>query len=498
MKIFNIEQIRARDQYTIENEPIESLDLMKRAAQRLADFFIKIYDRKKKVLIFCGQGNNGGDGLVVARLLDAARFEVEVYTCHIGKPSNDFEHLMKYRVTGDITLYPLRPEDKLPVIDPDCILIDALFGTGLNKELTGFAAALVKHINQSGAEIVSIDIPSGMFADAMTTGLSIHAHRTISFESPKTAFFFKENQERTGHWDIVSIGLHNTFEVQTPTDKYYITASRVKALLKTRKKHDHKGTFGHALLIAGSKGKAGAAVLAARGCLRSGVGLLTLHLPACACDIAQISVPEAMVSIDTEENIVSALPDIVAYDAIGIGCGIGQSGLTLPLLERLLEKAQQPLVIDADALNIMSEHRHLLEQLPPDSILTPHPKEFERLFGEAALDFDKWKLQAEKSRELGIYIVLKGAHTRITTPGGETWFNATGNPGMATGGSGDVLTGMLTGLLAQGYPPLQAAVIGVYLHGLSGDLAIREKGMESLIAGDLPDYLGKAMMEVRK
>lgn len=498
MKVFNIEQIRNWDQYTIENEPIESLDLMKRAAQKFADYFIKTYDRKKKVVLFCGQGNNGGDGLVVARMLDAARFEVEVYTCVIGRPSVDFEHLMKYRVTGDITLNNLRPEDKVPVIDPDCILIDALFGTGLNKELTGFAAKIVEHINQSGAEIVSIDIPSGMFADAATTGLSVQAHRTISFETPKTAFFFGENHQRTGHWDIISIGLHGVYAHQTKTDKYFITGALIKSLLKVRSKYDHKGNFGHALLIAGSKGKAGAAVLAAKGCLRSGVGLLTMHIPACAYDIVQTAVPEAMASTDHQEDIVSLLPEIVAYDAIGMGCGIGQDERTLVLLQRLLAGAQQPLVLDADALNLMSVHRHLLQQLPPGSILTPHPKEFERLFGTAPLDFDKWQLQLEKSRKLGIYIVLKGAHTRITTPEGDTWFNATGNPGMATGGSGDVLTGIITSFLAQAYSPLHAAVLGVYLHGLSGDMAVKEKGMESLIAGDLPEYLGKAMMEVRK
>ena len=277
-----------------------------------------------------------------------------------------------------------------------------------------------------------------------------------------------------------------------------ISTDLVKRIHKIRQKFDHKGTFGHALIIAGSYGKVGAAILAARACLRSGAGLLTIHAPKCAYEILQISLPEAMVSLDFHEYYFTRVKDLSPYKAIGIGCGISTQMLTANALEYVLKNVSTPLVLDADALNLMAVEQKLLKLLPKKSIITPHPKEFERLFGASINDFEMLILQIAKSKEYGIYIVLKRANTCITTPEGVCYFNDTGNPGMATAGSGDALTGIITGLLSQNYSPLEAAVLGVYVHGLAGDMAAKKLGHEALLAGYIIDNLGNAFSEVSK
>lgn len=498
MHLYKALQIKEWDRYTIENEPVESLDLMKRAAQKFTDLFVRYCDISRPVQIYCGSGNNGGDGLVVARLLRAAGYHVAVVLCDFGKASQDMEQLLKYRITGDIPVLHLYAGEPFPAFEAGTVMIDALFGTGLNKELRDFPAAVVKHLNDSGAEIVSIDLPSGMFADRHTEGVTIRANKTITFETPKLAFFFPENGDRVGEWEMASIGLHPGFLLDHPSDTHFLQAGMIRPLLRKRRRFDHKGLYGHSLLIAGSLGKAGAAVLAARGCLAGGTGLLTVHVPAGAVGILQTTVPEAMVSPDAAMDVVTALPDLTAFEAIGLGCGLGQAAPTILMLEHLTSVANVPLVWDADALNGLASNQSLLSQLPLHSILTPHPGEFKRLFGPTANDFERWELQLEKSRELDVIIVLKGAYTCITTPSGQTYFNATGNPGMATGGSGDVLTGLITGLLAQGLIPLHAAIAGVYLHGMAGDMAAREKSMEAMTAGDIAGNIGRAFLEIRK
>lgn len=500
MKILSAAQIRAWDAYTIACEPVASIDLMERAALAFVHWFTGQFpDTDQPVCVVAGPGNNGGDGLAIARLLHQRLYTVHLYRCHIGQQvSADFQANWERLPPWDaIAVTHLREGDVLPQPPAGAILIDALLGSGLNRPIAGYWAEWVQHLNALPLTRVAVDVPSGLVADAPTEGACLEAHHTFSFELPKLAFFMPENQHRVGQWTVGSIGLHPEFIAQADTPYHYTDATSVQALLRPRRRFDHKGVFGHALLIAGSYGKAGAAVLATEACARSGAGLTTVHAPACAYTILQTATPEAMVSVDTHEHFVSAIPELQAYRAIGAGCGWGQAPETALALRQLLEQCTAPLVLDADALNLLAQDTALLSKLPRETILTPHPKEFERLFGATANSFERITLLRQKAQELGAIIVLKGAYTCVASPDGTCRFNATGNPGMATGGSGDVLTGILTGLLAQGYTPVEAAVLGVYLHGLAGDLAARELSYEALIAGDLNRWLGKAFRELQ-
>lgn len=495
MKLFSVEQIRAWDAYTIEHEPIASVDLMNRAAGAFVRWFVGQYpDRQRPVWIFAGTGNNGGDGVAVARLLHEHFYETKVWVCAFGgKHSADFDAqiaLLPPHHAVEVQELP-KPED-FPEVPPSAVVVDALFGSGLTRALEGDWADLVSRLNRLPNEIVAIDLPSGLFADRHTEGPCVQADKTFSFEMPKIAFFFRENAERVGEWSFGSIGLHPGYRDQTEAANFYLTPGVAAALVKKRARFSHKGTYGHALLLNGSRGSMGAAVLAARACLRAGTGLLTVQVPGCGYGILQTAVPEAMCHTDRSETHWSELPPLDRYAAIGIGCGIGQHRETAQALKRLLQTARAPLVLDADALNLLAAHPNWMALLPPNSILTPHPKEFERLFGQTAHDFECHARLREKAQAHHIFIILKGAYTAITGPDGACWFNSTGNPGMATGGSGDVLTGILTGLLVQGYDPQAACLLGVFLHGLAGDLAAQTVSEPGLIAGDLVDFLGKA------
>jgi len=497
MKIFTAEQIRRLDEYTIQNEPIPSIELMERASLAFTQWFIEQFpDAGRPVCVFCGPGNNGGDGLAIARLLHHRFYAVTIYRCQIGSStSEDFDdNLQRLPGHGAITVHTIEKNGPMPELRPGSILIDGIFGSGLNRPVEGYWGELLQHLNRQEATRVAIDIPSGLFAGQPTAGACIHAHYTFSFEFPKLAFFFPENQDRVGVWQARSIGLHPQAIQEMDTPYQLVDEAFIQPMLKRRYKYDHKGTFGHALLIMGSYGKMGAAVLASRACLRAGAGLASAHVPGCGYEIVQISVPEAMVSIDPHPHFFSAPPELKGYAAIGLGCGLGQKKASRKALLQLLKKAGQPLVIDADALNILGKHQEWQQFIPKGSILTPHPKEFDRLFGKTADSFERNKLQREKAQGLGIHILLKGAHSCLAAPDGRCYFNSTGNPGMATAGSGDVLTGIIAGILAQGYAPLEAALLGMYLHGLAGDLAAGELGQEAMIAGDITDNLGKAFM----
>ncbi|NND33962.1 MAG: NAD(P)H-hydrate dehydratase [Saprospiraceae bacterium] len=501
MKILTAEQIRALDAYTIKHEPIASIDLMERASLTFVDWLTSNFpDDEQKVVVFCGIGNNGGDGLAVARLLLRRFREVRVILCKISeKTSSDYKKNLERLSKGAyVTILEYHPGDAFPVIEPDSLIIDAIFGSGLNRPVTGVWANLLDFINKTGGTKLAIDIPSGIFADQHTGGAALKADFTISFELPKLAFLFPENQDYVGNWLIRSIGLHKDFLDAVDSRNYYLDPKMIRSLFRRRTKYAHKGTFGHALVIAGSFGKIGAAVLASRACLRAGAGLVSVHLPRCGYQIIQSTLPEAMASVDKATDYLTGLPDLDPYNSIGIGCGIGQHHTTAKALEQLLQNSSIPLVLDADALNLIGKDKSLLELIPKDSILTPHPKEFERLFGSSDNDFDRNALLRSKAKEWKVFIILKGAHTCIATPEGECYFNSTGNPGMATAGSGDVLTGIVTALLAQGYTPLKAAILGVYLHGLAGDLAADHLSQEALMAGDLVEYLGKAFKEINK
>ncbi len=499
MKIFTAPQIRDWDKFTIENEPISSFDLMNRAAETFTNWFLKNFQNTEiPVVVICGTGNNGGDGLAVARMLHHQFFAVKVLVCDFaGKNSSDFDQqLTDLPLLDAVEISFLKNAETLPDIQKNAIVIEAIFGTGLDREPLGDFAKIISWINNLPNKTVSIDLPAGLFSDKNTPGLSVLADQTFSFQTPKLAFFMPENAERVGDWSFGEIGLHPDFLEKTESPFHFLTIDEVRKIIRPRQKFDHKGTFGHALLIAGSFGKMGAAVLAAKACLRSGAGLLTVNVPDCGLEILQISVPEAICLTDENEKFWTQTLDYQKFSAIGIGPGLGTALKTRQALERLLKSTKLPIVLDADTLNLISEKPELLKILPKNSILTPHPKEFERLFGKTENDFERLELLREKSRELGIFIILKGANTAIACPDSEVWFNSTGNPGMATGGSGDVLTGILTGLLAQGYFSKDAARLGVFWHGLAGDLAAEKCGEASLIAGDLIDFLGQGYLKM--
>ena len=510
MKILPVEKIREADAFTIENEPVDSVDLMERAASKVYEWFMKRCKTKEvSVKIFCGIGNNGGDGLALARMLYFSGIIPQVFIVRYSdKMSRDCEiNFDRLKESRDVTpvaseslvpMYDIFSEDDFPQIYDNDIVIDAIFGSGLNRPIEGFTAELIKYINKSNAIKIAIDIPSGLFAcggqqstdnrqQSAVNGQQPIAKvdYTLTFQFPKLAFMFPEYDAFVGKWEVLDIKLHKDFIDNVESLNFYTTEDVVKPIIRKRTKFSHKGTYGHALLVAGSSGKTGAALLAAEACLRTGVGLLTAHLPKDALLPMQVYLPEAMTSIDKSSTHCTEIDDILPYTAIGVGPGIGKNEETVTLLKKIIQEATQPLVLDADALNIIADNPTWLSFLPDNTILTPHPKEFDRMFGMTNNSFERLELQRKMSVVHNIIIVQKGAHTAITFPNGTCFFNSTGNPGMATAGSGDVLTGMILSLLAQRYTPQEAALLGVYLHGKAGDVAAEKLGMESMIARDI-------------
>lgn len=497
IKILSAKQIRELDAYTIKHEPIPSIDLMERACRAFCSWFTTHFDTRYTVGIVCGSGNNGGDGLGIARMLLDWNYSVKVWVVEgAGRESLDFKTNLQ-RLKEKTQIQSISKQYDKGLFAGCDVLIDALFGSGLSRPVEGVSAEVISCMNQAEAIRVAVDIPSGLMADAPSAGAIFKADHTVSFQLPKLAFFLPENHAYVGEWHIVDIGLSKAGLEQAQTETFLLTRKDVAKLVKPQHKFDHKGKRGHALLIAGSYGKMGAAVLASRAALRTGVGLLTSHVPVKGYEIIQTAVPEAMVSVDQADECFSDLPDIDAYSAVGVGPGLGKDKKTIQVLRVVLEKNETPLVLDADALNIISENRELLALLRPGTILTPHPKEFKQLAGSSKNDFERLDRQRAFSREYKIVIVLKGAYTTITSPEGIMFINNTGNPAMATGGSGDVLTGILTALLAQGYSPVDATQLGVWLHGLSGDEARRKLGQRGLIASDFIEHLPVAFSSLR-
>ncbi|MGX5820581.1 NAD(P)H-hydrate dehydratase [Chitinophaga lutea] len=504
MKILSAAQIRAADAFTVSNEPVSSLDLMERAAAACTLWLIRTFTPRTPFFIICGAGNNGGDGLAIARQLRDDGYRVSVCVIMHGDKLSPDNAANRARLDDVVEVHAL-PE--LPVPAPGSVIVDALLGTGLSRPVEGWLASVLHRINDLSAQhpVVSIDMPSGLMADAATGHAPcVHARYTLSFECYKLAFLLPENAERCGEVHILPIGLHPAYMAAVQTPWHLSDAALAATVYRPRAAFSHKGTYGHALLIAGSYGKIGAAVLAAQGCLRAGVGLLTLHVPSCGYDVVQTAVPEAMCQPDDDQRVNAHFHEpfrqhtAPEYATVGIGPGIGTAVATAGALEKLLLAYRKPMVFDADALNIFSRYPALLDKLPEGSILTPHPKEFERMFGATDDHFARLALLREKAAAHRVYILLKGRFSAMAGPDGAVYFNASGNPGMATGGTGDVLTGILTGLLAQGYGSKEALILGAWLHGRAGDLAAAALSQESLIAGDIPLYLGKAFSEIGK
>ncbi len=497
MKILPIEKIRKADAYTIKHEPIADIDLMERAATELHDWILAKTSQKKPIIIFCGLGNNGGDGLALGRMLAKSGFQVTVNIVKYSDKISDSCQINYNRIKEieKVEIIEIAEGDSLPKISDEDLIVDAIFGSGLTRPITGFIAGIIEHINKSNAVTVSIDAPSGFFCDGTNRsnkGAIIRADYTLSFQFPKLGSLFPENDIFIGQWTVLPIGLHPDFIEKVKVDNYFIRTEDCRMILKSRSKFSHKGTYGHGLLIAGGYGKMGAAVLAAKAGLRSGAGLITAHVPQKGNTIIQTTVPEAMVSIDSDNNFFTEVPQLAKYNAIAIGPGIGTGKETQKALKTLIQNTTVPLIFDADALNILSENKTWIPFIPTGSIYTPHPGEFQRLIGKASDDFERNKMQREFSVKNQAYVILKGAHTAITCPDGSCYFNSNGNPGMATGGSGDVLTGILLGLIARGYSSKLASILGVFLHGLAGDIAAERKGYEALIASDIIENLGRA------
>ena len=490
MKIFPTQRIKELDAYTIEHEPIASIDLMERAAKALARVIVEGWGPDTPFTVFAGPGNNGGDALAVSRLLAEKGYHLSVYLFNTkGQLSPDCE-INKVRIeeVSNIDFHEVTSQFVSPELTEEHIVIDGLFGSGLNKPLNGGFAAVVKYINASSAKVVAIDLPSGLMGEENTFNVRtniIRANWTLSLQLPKLAFLFAENVEFVGEWQLLNIGLSQAAIEEMDTDYSLLEREDVDYLLEPGSRFAHKGDFGHALLIAGSQGMAGASVLAAQACLRSGVGLLTVHVPLCNNVIVQTAVPEAMTELDPCDVCFGCPTDTDDYQAVAVGPGLGKSELTEAALLELIGACQVPMVVDADALNILAGHPNYIGRLPKGSILTPHPKELERLVGKCQDSYERLTKARELARTTGVYLILKGAFSAIITPLGECYFNTTGNPGMATGGCGDVLTGVVLALLAQGYKSEEAACLATYVHGLAGDIARKKKGMTGMKAGDL-------------
>jgi len=501
MKIFRAEQVREIDTYTIKNEPIRSIDLMERAAMRLTGWYVRHYHTNQKVMIFAGTGNNGGDALAMARMLADRQFNVECFLLRFGKLSEDcYINLGRLKEQAGVKMFEIEDPDLLPKITNKDVVVDGIFGSGLSRSVTGLPASVISHINKNAGTVIAIDIPSGLFGEdnaGNDYSQVIRASHTLTFQFPFLSFFFDLHEAHVGHMRVHDIKLHPMAIANTETDYRTMEAEDIRGLLPKRNKFAHKGTFGHALMISGSYGMMGAALLAGESCLRSGTGLVTLHVPKFGYSIVQTAFPEAMVSLDQSDILFSEPPDLSPYSAVGIGPGLGCKPNSGKGLKMLLERAEVPLVIDADGLNLLAKHPDWFDLLPQGCILTPHPKEFDRLAGESTDSYERHLKQRDFASKHKVVVVLKGACTGIASPDGRYWFNTTGNSGMATGGSGDVLTGLIAGLLAQGISSLDAALAGVYLHGLAGDMAAEASSEEALIAGDMILYLGEAFRELK-
>lgn len=496
-KIFTTRQIAELDQFTIQNEPITDIDLMERASLQIANWIVQHILNERVLYFFVGPGDNGGDALAVARMMADLDYQCQLYVLDFGKPLHGSPAVNQERLKkqAKVEINYISAVDHFPVIADDALVIDGLFGSGLNRRLDGIVAELVGYLNNQVSEILAIDIPSGLFGEDNTGNnyeSVIHATYTLTLQFPKLSFFFPEHEDLLGIWEVLPIGLHEEGIAEKETPFCFLDPANVAPLLKSRSLFAHKGTFGHGLLVAGAYGKMGAAVLASKACLRSGVGLLTTHVPHSGTAVIQTAVPEAMCSIDASDLMFTEFPKLEQFSAVGVGPGIGTKPNSQRALKELLLAKPEALVLDADALNILSMRKEWLDYLPVNSILTPHPKEFERLAGPTADSYSKLMLQQAFSQKYGVIVVLKGGFTSISLPNGEIYFNTTGNPGMATAGSGDVLTGIILGLLAQRYRPKEAVMLGVYLHGLAGDLAAEQIGYEALISSDIAVHLGEA------
>jgi len=498
MYVLSSKQIGKADKATIKNAGITSVDLMENAATNCFQWLHnRLQGESIQIHVFCGIGNNGGDGLVIARHLHLHNYRVNCYIVNFSDNRTE-EFLVNYQRLKEIGQTPidLKSEKDFPEINASDMVVDAIFGIGLTRNPEGFTKKLIQYLNNKKVFTVAIDIPSGLFCDKSITDANtvLKASHILTFQSPKMAFFLPENNDFINTWEVIDIGLDQNYIRSLKPKTHFITKTEIIGLYKPHNKWDHKGTYGHSLIIGGSFGKMGAVTLASKAALKIGSGLVSAYIPKCGYSILQISVPEVMVEVDTD-SVLYYFNFKTNPTVIGIGPGMGTAEKTAQGFENFIKENKLPLVIDADGLNLLSKNQLLLNFLPKNTVLTPHPKELERLIGAWENDYEKLKKTKEFSKKYSVIMVIKGAHT-VIIQNDYMSFNSTGNPALATGGSGDVLTGIITGLIAQGYEPLNAAIFGVYLHGKTADIAFPKTGYETFTASSIFEYLADAILEV--
>jgi ADP-dependent NAD(P)H-hydrate dehydratase / NAD(P)H-hydrate epimerase len=498
LPIYPVSTIRKWDEYTIKNEPIASIDLMERAAKACVAWLVEDISKENPIDIVCGNGNNGGDGLAIARLLLFYNYQVRVFIKNDSKKSEDnLTNLQRLKECGFTEIITINENTDID-FQNNSVIIDCIFGTGLDRPVEGFWMNVIHQINQSNCPIISIDIPSGLFTvdlsqrqwDLSQRKEIIKAETTLTFQTPKLSMLIPGWGDYCGQLIILDICLSQDFCSKNPSDLFFTTFKDIKKRFKKREKFSHKGTFGHALMVVGNKGKCGAAILSSKACLKGGAGLVTVHSNDECSFAIHTSIPEVMIDNSSLESL-----ELKRYSAIGIGPGIGTESNQKVLLQTIIKNTECHLLMDADALNIYSQNPEHY-RLPANSILTPHPKEFDRLAGESKNAYERLQKAQNFAKENNIVLVLKGAYTAICNMDGKVFFNSTGNAGMATAGSGDVLSGIITSLLAQGYLPIEAAIVGVYIHGAAGDFAAKNKSITGIIASDIIENLDLVFREL--
>ena len=504
MKLFSKAQIYEGDKLTTVRQNITSTDLMERAGTQIFNWIhMRMQGAQVPIHVFCGIGNNGGDGLVLSRHLITHGYNVITYIVNCSdKRSKDF--LVNYERIKNVTkqwpkMLSCGGDYSEILIEERDIIVDAVFGIGLNRPPNDWVQGLFQKWRASKAFTLAVDIPSGLYTDKAVEDEDavVHANFTLSFQSPKLVFFLPETAKYTVQWEVLDIGIDREYLMQTETEAELISKFEVLPLYKPRDKFAHKGDFGHAMILGGSYGKIGAVNLASRAALSSGAGLVTAYIPKCGYHSLQSSLPEAMVITDDADNFINNISFAIEPTIIGVGVGLGTEAETAKTFETFLKTNETPLVIDADGLNLLSKKKALLKLLPEQTVLTPHPKELERLIGQWLDDFEKLEKVKAFSTKYNVIVLIKGANS-ITVYRNKLYINTTGNPSMATAGSGDVLTGIISGLIAQGYEPLAATIFGVYLHGKSADIALEDYGYQSLIASHIIETLGEAYIDLFK
>ena len=501
MKIFSSEALKQLITTTCERQNISTIDLVEREGSVVSCELIARFLPSQRIVVMAGPDNNGAIALAAARMLFEQGYrKVEVFLFNIGKLSHDCDEERKKILPIDgLDFTEVTKEFVPPYLGESDVLLDGLFGIELSEPMRGGFVAVARYINESGAFVISIDVPSGLLGEWNQHVLKrdvIHANVTLTFQLPRLSFFFAENAELLGDWKLMDIDLDQARIKDMESDFRLMEARNVRPLIKPRPPYTSKRDYGSTLFFAGSTGMVGAAVMTSRSSLRSGAGLATVHGPRAAINIVQTAAPEVMFEPDRNEHVITEMPLHYTHQAVCVGPGIGTHDRTVDALEGLLKQNPSNLVLDADAINCIAKRPALLSMLPARTIITPHVGEFDRLFGNHDNSESRLQTALEMARQYNLVIVLKGHHTMVVGATGRVSINSTGNPGMATAGAGDVLAGVITAFLAQGYSPDLAAKIGVYIHGLAGDMAAEDLGEFGVMASDIANRVGRAIKRV--